>query len=186
MIETDRTIISQLSEPINPAVDNLDLLTNRLKEELKNSATPGVGLAAIQIGVTKRVAIIKIDPNKPEFVLWNPEILERQESVVSPEGCLSLPGISRSVGRAQGVILRNGDGREYAFYGFEAIVVQHEIDHMDGLTIADKEYRALQVGRNEPCPCGARTPQGGIVKFKKCHLGKEQELQRLLIPGTLR
>lgn len=181
MIETDKIIVMQRSEPIDPKVDNFDLLVSRLKEELKNSKTPGVGLAAIQIGVTKRVAIIKIDPNKPEFVLWNPEIFERQESVVSPEGCLSLPGVHRSVHRAKGVMVRNGDGREYVFYGFEAIVVQHEIDHMDGITIADKAYGALKVGRNEPCPCGARTPQGGIVKFKKCHLGNEIDLQQRLV-----
>jgi len=172
MIDTESLIINSVSETLGKD-DNREMLFKQLEAELTNSKTPGVGLAAVQIGILARAAIIRTAQSS--LNLWNPEITDRDGEVVSPEGCLSFPGISRSVRRAKEVTVKNGDGRTYQFDGFDAIVVQHEIDHMDGVTIADKNYAALRVGRNKLCPCGSRK------KFKKCHLGKELELQQLLV-----
>ena len=171
MIETSRALVSRRSDEIDLRRDNLEMIVSCLEEELRNSNTPGIGLAAIQIGITKRVAIVRL--GEMCLNLWNPEIVESQGRVLSSEGCLSVPGLMKSVARTQEVMVRNGDGKEYVLYGLEAIVAQHEIDHMNGITIADKEHRALRVGRNELCLCGSGK------KFKRCHLGNEIELQQV-------
>ena len=173
MIDPQPLTINARSEAVNPDMDSLVMLFQQLEAELKNSKTPGVGLAAVQIGILKRAAIVRTQSSTVN--LWNPEIIDQDGEVVSPEGCLSFPGISRSVRRAKEVTVKNGNGKTYVFYGFDAVVAQHEVDHMDGVTIIDKNYAAMKVGRNKLCPCGSQK------KFKKCHLGKELGLQQLLI-----
>lgn len=173
MIEPRPLGINGSSDSVNPEMDSLVMLFQQLEAELKNSETPGVGLAAVQIGLMKRAAIIRTKTSTVN--LWNPEIIDRDGELVSPEGCLSFPGISRSIRRAKEVTVRNGDGKTYVFYGFDAIVAQHEIDHLNGITIVDKNYATQKIGRNKLCPCGSER------KFKKCHLGKELELQQLLV-----
>lgn len=174
MIDTQSLILNAVSEPLTDS-DNKEMLFQQLEAELKNSKTPGVGLAAVQIGILARAAIIRTVQSS--LNLWNPEITDRDGEVISPEGCLSFPGMTRSIKRAKEVTVKNGDGRTYQFDGFDAIVVQHEIDHMNGVTIADKNYATFKVGRNKLCPCGSRK------KFKKCHLGNEIALQQLLVGG---
>jgi len=160
------------SEPVDPVRENLVLMFSTLENDLANSKVPGVGLAGVQVGILKRVAIVRV-PGGASLNLYNPVILDQDGQVVAGEGCLSLPGLQKNVARAEEITLQNGDGRKYVLTGYEARVVQHEIDHLDGTVIADKEYRAVKIGRNEPCPCGKRNADGNIIKFKKCHLGKE-------------
>lgn len=185
-IETSIGLLRTISEPVNTAEENLELYFKQLESEIQAHEN-GVGLAAVQIGVLKRVAILR--PNvkdKARIIrIWNPEIIEHEVPTHHSEGCLSVPGLIKSVERFTNLTLKNGDGKIYALEGFEAVIAQHEIDHMNGITIQDREYRALQIGRNEPCPCGARTPQGGLIKFKKCHLGREAELQQILIERAI-
>ncbi len=171
MIEANPLLIGTVSDTIDPKAQSVSLLFARLENELKNSKVPGVGLAAVQIGVFKRAAIIRTKTTT--LNMFNPQILERHGSILYSEGCLSLPGFTRTVGRSEQVTIGNGDGKKYVLYGFDAIVAQHEIDHMDGVTIADHSQRALKIGRNKLCPCGSKK------KFKKCHLGNEAELQQL-------
>lgn len=173
MIEKNPPYLNAVSDTVNSTTTSLALLVTRLETELKNSEVPGVGLAAIQLGIFKRVAIIRTKTTK--LNLWNPQILERHGSILHSEGCLSLPGFTRTISRSEDITIGNGDGRKYVLYGFDAVVAQHEIDHMDGITIAEHSQRSLKVGRNELCPCGSK------LKFKKCHIGKEVELQQLLI-----
>jgi len=101
----------------------------------------GVGLAAPQIGVSKRVIVFDVDDQLS--ALCNPVIVERSdETVVDDEGCLSVPGIWVPVERSQWVIC-NGvtlDGREVTLRAedFLARVLQHEIDHLDGILMLDR------------------------------------------------
>jgi len=172
-IITDLDFVHRISEEVKPEAENLDLLFMQLENALGNSSTPGVGLAGVQIGLVKRVAIVRTKSTK--LNLYNPEIIEKDGAVVSPEGCLSLPGVSRSVLRAAEITVKNGDGRLYALYGFDAVVVQHEISHMNGRTILDEECRVLQVGRNDLCLCGSGK------KYKRCHINNQIELQQMLV-----
>ncbi len=173
MIEANPPYIRSTSDFVNPKAESLSLLFARLENELKNSEVPGVGLAAVQIGIFKRAAIIRT--KETALNLWNSQILEGDGTILFPESCLSLPGESRTIARAEQITVGNGDGRKYVLCGFDAVVAQHEIDHMNGITILDHPQHSLKVGRNKLCPCGSRR------KFKKCHIGKEQDLQQLLL-----
>lgn len=147
----------------------MELLFSQLDTELTNSPRPGIGLAAIQIGITKQAFIIKIDPKGEVTKIWNPKVISTEGQKIVAEGCLSLPGITKSVARAESVVFENGDGKRYALDGLEAQVFLHEFDHIQGLCLLDKEHRSIKVGRNEPCTCGKRDANGNIVKYKKCH-----------------
>lgn len=104
----------------------------------------GVGLAAPQIGVVSRVMVWK-DPDDCDhpYVYVNPRIVEASESVtVEPEGCLSVPGETMEVPRADEVLVEAQDLQGKPFQvrhcGYQARVVQHEIDHLDGYLIIDR------------------------------------------------
>jgi len=102
----------------------------------------GVGLAATQVGVLHRVLVFRAYTEDDLTALVNPEIeWLSEEREVGPEGCLSLPGVHVEVERAHAVRVRahNGDGEEITVEaeGLPARVIQHEIDHLDGVLILD-------------------------------------------------
>jgi len=100
-------------------------------------AAPGIGLAATQVDVHKRLLVLDISEDKSHLqVFINPEILWREGECVGEEGCLSVPGIYESVKRSERVGVRalnlEGETFELAAEGLLAICLQHEIDHLDG------------------------------------------------------
>jgi peptide deformylase len=102
---------------------------------------PGVGLAATQVGVQKRVIVIDIDDGL--IALCNPEIVERGPEVeVDEEGCLSLPGLTVPVERATACVCEaldlGGAPLRIQAEGLLSRVLQHEVDHLDGLLIIDR------------------------------------------------
>jgi peptide deformylase len=105
-------------------------------------AAPGIGLAATQVDVHKRLIVIDIseEHNEP-LVLINPEILAREGEAQSEEGCLSVPGIFDEVKRAAKVRVRaqdrNGERFEGDYEGVLAVCVQHEMDHLEGRLFVD-------------------------------------------------
>jgi len=105
----------------------------------------GVGLAAPQIGIAKRIAVIDIGDKHGRIELINPVILEQRGEQVGPEGCLSFPGLFGEVKRADYVKVRaqNRKGNAYILEasGFLARAIQHEIDHLDGVLFTSKVTR---------------------------------------------
>lgn len=109
-------------------------------------AAPGVGLAAPQIGVSKRLFVIDIATGEDQpsdlRVFVNPEILELGEACISTEGCLSFPGSSEEVKRGETVKVRaqneRGEHFELEADGLLAIAIQHENDHLDGKLLIDR------------------------------------------------
>jgi peptide deformylase len=108
-------------------------------------AASGVGLAAPQLGVGKRVIVVDISPVEKEvapLALVNPEIVESKGLAEGTEGCLSLPGIEGVVPRAEFVLVKARDeqGRpvQLTASGFLARALQHEIDHLDGVLFIDR------------------------------------------------
>jgi len=105
-------------------------------------AAPGIGLAAIQVGIARRIVVIDVseDHNAP-LCLINPEILERRGVEEMEEGCLSVPGFSEPVTRADQVLVRaldrDGNPFELNADGLLAVCIQHEIDHLDGKLFVD-------------------------------------------------
>jgi peptide deformylase len=107
-------------------------------------AAPGVGLAATQIGEAVQVFVIDVaEENQPSDlrVFINPEILERVDTIVWPEGCLSFPGITEEIERAAKVRVRALDREGTAFEleaeGLLAVAIQHEYDHLQGVLMID-------------------------------------------------
>lgn len=105
-------------------------------------AAPGVGLAATQVNVQKRIVVIDVSEEKNTPVcLINPEIVEKDGSEEMDEGCLSVPGVFEKVTRAETVKIRaldrNGDAFELKADGLLAVCIQHEIDHLDGKLFVD-------------------------------------------------
>ena len=106
----------------------------------------GIGLAATQLGVMHRVLVYRVDQDAPLGVLVNPEIEWSGEEVESlEEGCLSLPGVGVEVERPVRVRVRAVDAQGSPLLveaaGLEARVIQHEVDHLDGVLILDRTSR---------------------------------------------
>lgn len=98
---------------------------------------PGIGLAATQVDVHKRVIVIDVSEDKSKLLAFiNPEILERSGEQVCEEGCLSVPGIYEKVTRSERVRMRALDPKGEPFTleaeGLLAVCIQHEIDHLEG------------------------------------------------------
>ena len=119
------------------AVKALDLIA-RLKAANETAWTPGHGLAAIQIGVPLRFAWFQLDGK--EYLLLNPKILEyKGQWKTVLEGCLSMPHRWLRIKRASKVRVENGAGDIFTAKGKLAQIIQHEIDHMDGILITDRQ-----------------------------------------------
>lgn len=108
----------------------------------------GVGLAAPQIGLAERIAIVDIDDELGTIEMINPVILETSGEQTGPEGCLSFPGLFGEVTRPNFVKIEAFDrkGRKYTLEAedFLARAIQHEIDHLDGILFTTKVSRYLE------------------------------------------
>lgn len=103
---------------------------------------PGIGLAATQVNVAKRVIVVDISENQDQpRVLINPELLETTGIEEMEEGCLSVPGFYEKVKRAEKIRVkalgRDGEAFEEEMDGLLAVCIQHEIDHLDGKLFVD-------------------------------------------------
>jgi peptide deformylase len=112
-------------------------------------AAPGVGLAASQVDVHKRVIIIDISDTHDQLqVFVNPEIIASNGTADREEGCLSVPGIFEKVTRAESITVRalgpDGQPFELSADGLLAVCIQHEIDHLDGKVFVEYLSRLKQ------------------------------------------
>ncbi|MBI4368296.1 MAG: peptide deformylase [Candidatus Omnitrophica bacterium] len=105
----------------------------------------GIGIAAPQIGVLRRIAIVDVSPKAADarrLILINPEIVKMEEETVNREGCMSLPDYTANVRRAARILVRwdNYDMKrcEYEAKGLEARCIQHEVDHLNGMLFVDR------------------------------------------------
>lgn len=128
-------------------VDKVDQALRKLIDDMADTMydAPGIGLAANQIGEAKRLLVI--DLQKPEIqsgliVLVNPVVVSASGSIVYEEGCLSVPGFFANVKRYSDVVVRALDQDEKPIQitasGLLAVVLQHEIDHLEGKLFIDK------------------------------------------------
>jgi peptide deformylase len=131
-----------ISEPVGETTSELLGLIEDMKETMY--AAPGVGLAAPQIGVAKRLFIVDTaSDDEPSLlrVFIDPEIVSREGSLLWEEGCLSFPGVHEEIERAAKVTVRAKDehGRpfEVVAEGLLSVAVQHEYDHLDGILMID-------------------------------------------------
>ncbi len=126
------------------AVTVVDETIGRLVDDMLETMyqAPGIGLAATQVNVAKRVVVIDISEEKNQpLCLINPEILEKEGVEQMEEGCLSVPGIYELVTRANQIRLRaldrEGKPFEMTAEGLLAVCIQHELDHLEGKLFVD-------------------------------------------------
>ena len=134
-------VLRQQSAPVARVDEAVQRLVDDLFETMR--AAKGVGLAANQIGIAQRVAVVDVgDEDPPPIALINPVILERSdEHETAEEGCLSIPDIFGDVERPAHVIVEalDRDGKKFRVeaHGYKARAIQHEIDHVDGILFLD-------------------------------------------------
>lgn len=136
-----------LSEPTQP-IENIDGNTQDLIENMAETMymAPGIGLAAIQVGINKSLLVYDVsakDEKRSLHVLINPRIIASEGSVLSEdEGCLSVPDFMADVKRAAAILVEGIDRNEKPLRieaeGFLAVVLQHEIDHLNGILFIDR------------------------------------------------
>jgi len=126
------------------AVESVDDELRSLIDDMFETmyAAPGIGLAATQVDVHKRLLVTDVTADKSEpYALINPEIIEKDGETVTEEGCLSVPGYYEEVKRAEHIRVRfldrNGKEVEAEAEGLLAVCIQHEIDHLDGKLFVD-------------------------------------------------
>ena len=148
IFETPDPILRQISKPVETFDDDLKVLVADMFETMY--AAPGIGLAAIQVGVPKRILVIDLqdpeeeggEPVRKPMVFINPEIVTSSETCVPyQEGCLSLPDQYAEVDRPDRVrarwLDRDGTQREEELEGLLGICLQHEMDHLEGILFID-------------------------------------------------
>jgi peptide deformylase len=126
--------------PVETVDDCVRTLVDDMLETMY--AAPGIGLAATQVNVQRRIIVIDVsDAKNQPLVLINPTLLEREGEDDMEEGCLSVPGFYETVRRAQRVRVsaldRRGDAFEIDASGLLAVCIQHELDHLDGKLFVD-------------------------------------------------
>ena len=142
VIEPD-PILRKISQPIETVNNETKKLLDDMLETMY--AAPGIGLAAVQVGILKRIIVIDISKEKEKknpFFLINPEIIFKSEKTSSyEEGCLSLPGHFAEIERPSECrvtyIDYNGKKRELKANGILSTCIQHEVDHLNGVLFID-------------------------------------------------
>ena len=141
LVEPD-PLLRKKCEPLEKVDDDLRKFMNEMLATMYDA--PGIGLAAIQVGVLKRVVVIDLskDEKKNPLFLINPEIIHKSKNTsIYEEGCLSLPGQFAEIERPAECVLQyidyNGKKKELKAKGLLATCIQHEVDHLDGILFID-------------------------------------------------
>lgn len=128
------------AKPVKYVDDSVRKLIDDMLETMYEA--PGIGLAASQVNVHRRIIVVDVSENRDEpHAFINPTLVTFGESVEAEEGCLSVPGFYEPVTRQEGVRVealdRNGDPVSDEFEGLLAVCIQHECDHLDGKLFVD-------------------------------------------------
>ena len=188
MIIKDKIKLQEKCSPVS--VKEGEEIGVRLLHELRQSDN-GIGLAANQIGIQKRVCVINV---KEPLVLINPKIVEKsKEQFVFAEGCLSFPNDKVKTIRHQDIVVESDNHKGQLSFSanskdindaFECVCVQHEIDHLDGITMFDREFKnePLVRGKNAPQKIG-RNEKVTITKGSESKVIKYKKVQPMLEDG---
>ncbi|MCB9114270.1 MAG: peptide deformylase [Caldilineaceae bacterium] len=156
--DTDSAVLLQQAVRVRDFGPSLHQLLDDMLETMREA--PGVGLAAPQIGIGQRIAVIEYpeDEDDPEntrrvYEIINPEIIKKKGSDIGQEGCLSIPGLAADVERATQVVVkaqdRNGKEIRIKAYDWLARIFQHEIDHLHGVLMTDKAEKVYKLVQAE-------------------------------------
>ncbi|MBM3451144.1 MAG: peptide deformylase [Armatimonadetes bacterium] len=146
---TKSSVLTRRAKPVGKVTAEIAALMDQMLAAMR--AASGVGLAAPQVGVGKRIFVVEYE--EKIYQLADPELIEMSGEEMGREGCLSLPGLICDVRRASRVVLRgrNRRGRRVTVHadGWLARVFQHEMDHLDGVLMTDRVDDPIQIHRIE-------------------------------------
>ncbi len=135
-------VLREKAEDVTEFDDQLKNLVDDMIETMHES--DGIGLAAPQVGISRRLLVTDVSPVEADHVpqaFINPVILETNGDVLLEEGCLSIPGVREDVSRPEEILLKyqtvDGEEKTEKFTGWMSRVLQHEIDHLDGILFID-------------------------------------------------
>ena len=132
-------ILRTVAEPVTAVTPEIKTIIADMTETMWHQV--GVGLAAPQVGISLRILVMD-DGKRGARALLNPSITDRRGSVVEEEGCLSIPGVFADVERSKWISVaamdENGAPIAFEAQGLQAKVIQHEIDHLDGVLFIDR------------------------------------------------
>lgn len=136
-------ILVQKANPVDELDGQIQKLINSMVETMY--AAPGLGIAAPQVAVSQRLAVVDVstkEESRPLIVMVNPEIIGQEDEVPSEEGCLSLPEFRAKVNRSKTICVRfydrEGKPMEIEADGLLSRAIQHELDHLDGILLLDR------------------------------------------------
>ncbi len=145
ILEIGDPVLREKARPVPKINPNIIKLLDNMADTMRDAQ--GVGLAAPQVGVSKRVIIVDIGEGLIELI--NPEIVRKEGLDTDVEGCLSIPSVRGEVQRARRVVIKglNREGREvqYDAEGLLARAFQHEVDHLDGILFVDKARNLTKI-----------------------------------------
>ena len=182
MIIKDEKLLRTPSEAVVDYAEGERIGEELIKEIMKiGGHAKALGLAAPQIGIFKRVFVAWGSTGESRSMGWNVYINPTLEEVVSDkrmfykEGCLSFPHATVRTNRNSEILVstveEDNERHRFVIYGDDAIVFQHELDHLDGILMFDRVAKSVpsesnvgkdKIGRNDPCPCSSGR------KYKKC------------------
>ena len=185
MIIKDKNKLQDKCSPVS--IDEGEEIGVRLLHELRESEN-GIGLAANQIGINKRVCVVNV---KEPLVLINPKIVEKsKEKFVFPEGCLSFPDSKVKTIRHESIVVETDNHEGQLSFSanskdindaFECVCVQHEIDHVDGITMYDRKIKGVTIKRE--CKKIGRNDKVTIEKDTESKTSKYKKSAALLEEG---
>lgn len=139
-------ILRKKCREVDDVNDRMRMILDDMVETMRDAN--GVGLAAPQIGILRRMFVAEPEPGNVYYFV-NPEIISAEGQQESEEGCLSVPGYMGKVLRPERIKIkgldRDGNPQEYEFEGFQAIVMNHEYDHLDGILYIDKAEEMFEI-----------------------------------------
>lgn len=149
IVELGDEILKEKAKPVKTVNANINKLLNNLADTLYSAK--GAGLAAPQIGISKRVIVVDIGEGLHEMI--NPEVISSSGQEAALEGCLSIPDIIGDVTRAASVKIsymdRHSKGKVLTAKGMLARALQHEIDHLEGILFIDRAVNIRKMKQKE-------------------------------------
>jgi peptide deformylase len=160
-------ILRRRAQPVRVVTRDVQRLIDRMFATMRDAR--GLGLAAPQVGSSRRVIVVEID--RRQLALVDPEIQRQDGEEIGTEACLSIPGLLGDVPRAQHVVVRARNRRNrwvtIEATGLLARVLQHEIDHLDGILFTDRVRDPKTIRRveetSEVAPYGGAAPTGTVT-----------------------
>ncbi|MCM3126365.1 MULTISPECIES: peptide deformylase [unclassified Paenibacillus] len=141
-------VLHKVAKEVKKITPNVQKLLDDMAETMYDA--DGVGLAAPQVGILKRLIVVDVGDDHGLIKMINPEIVSSEGEQFGPEGCLSIPGYNGDVRRAETVTVKglDRDGKEFTVTGsgLFARAFQHEIDHLNGVLFTDLAEKVYEIG----------------------------------------